>query len=371
MPPVVIDVRGADAGRDVVHRAVQALAEGQLVAFPTETVYGVAAVATHAEAMERLRELKARPKRPFSVHVANPCDAKRYVKNVPEAAGKLMERAWPGPITLILPTGGRLADERLDQAGMFDVLCSDGRVGLRCPDHPVCRAMLDAVEDPVVAPSANRAGEPSPRSGADVLDSLDGEIDLLIDAGATKLGKDSTTIAFTGDRWEILREGAYSHAAIRRLLCRRFLFVCTGNTCRSPMAAGLARKLLAERLGCTESDLDGEHVVVESAGIAAADGHPASIEAIRAAEVLGTNIQNHRSQLATTELIQRADVVFCMTEGHVQVVADFVPGAAGKVLRLDPEGDLLDPIGAGLDVYVGTAEQILRALQARLNEDFS
>jgi protein-tyrosine phosphatase len=110
--------------------------------------------------------------------------------------------------------------------------------------------MLSAVDSPVVAPSANLAGEPSPRSADEVLGTLEGKIDLLIDSGPTQYGIDSTIVAIDDAGWRIVRKGVYDQRTIKKFLRRKFLFVCTGNTCRSPLAAGLAKKLLADRLGC-------------------------------------------------------------------------------------------------------------------------
>ena len=367
----VIKVRRKDQVASAARAGARALKAGLLVGFPTETVYGVAALAVNAEAMERLRELKSRPKRPFSVHLGRPKDADRYVRSMPETARKLIDRGWPGPITLVLPVGGRLAEAELEKAGLYKLLCLSDMIGLRCPDEPVARAMLRAVPGPVVAPSANPAGAPSPRSAADTLAALDGRIDLLIDCKSTKHGAVSTIVRCDGRGWKILRQGVHDERAIHRLLHRQFVFVCTGNTCRSPMAAGLAKKMLAEQYGCKVSELRSRGVEVVSAGIAAAPGHRASPEAVRAARNLGANISRHRSRKLTQKLIRQADMILCMTDLHVDVARRLVPSAANKVLRLDPAGVLADPIGGGLDVYERTAQQIRNALETRLDEGIS
>jgi len=358
---------GAGAPDEAVRRAVRTLRKGGLVAFPTETVYGVAAVATNASAMERLRELKSRPARPFSVHLGRSEDVRRYVRSVPADAQRLIEKAWPGPVTLLLPTGGRLADGRLNRRrGLYDALCREGLIGLRCPDVPVARAMLGELDEPVVAPSANLAGQPSPRTARQVIDALDGRIEMLIDAGPTRHGTDSTIVRFDADGWHVVRKGVYDARMIRGLLRRLVVFVCTGNTCRSPMAAGLARKALADRLGCRPGELEARGHEVLSAGLFAGEGQRASPEAVRG---LGADISRHRSRRLTAELIRRADMVLCMTDQHVADARRMVPDAGEKIRRLDPADDVPDPVGLAGDGYVKAARRIAKAVADALDLD--
>ena len=365
----VIKVNGGQDVPAAARQAAKALRAGKLVGFATETVYGIAAMATIAEAMERLRELKGRPGRPFSVHVGTPGDAMRYVKHMPLAARRLMDRAWPGPVTLLVPTGGKLADAKLRRReGLYDRLCADGVIGLRCPDEPVARAMLGQISLPVVAPSANLGGQPSPCTADDVLAALDGRIDLLIDSGPTRYQRDSTIVRCDESGWRIVREGVRGAAAIERMWRRMLLFVCTGNTCRGPMAEGLAKKHLAERFGCEVRHLAEKGVEVLSAGVFGLGAGEATAEAVRAAGELGADISGHRSRILTKELITDADVVFCMTASHIAEVVRLVPDAAEKVRRLDARGDVADPIGGGLGVYRRAAKRIDSAVRTALSK---
>ena len=365
---IEVDPNDPKAATAAATQGAEALQAGQLVAFATETVYGVAAVASDGEAMERLRELKNRPERPFSVHIPWPEDVRRYVADVGSSAAKVIHKAWPGPITLVLDTGGEFPDPRLQGAGLHDVLTGEGRVGLRCPDAPIARMMLESVEGAVVASSANLSGHPSPRSGREVLADLDGRIDLLIDSGATVYGGDSTILACNSDGWEILRAGVRDSADIERIMATMYLFVCTGNTCRSPMAAGLAVKALCDKFNCDANGLAEHGLCVESAGVFAFPGGRASPQAVEALEKLGADITQHVSQKLTSELINCSDVVFCFTGLHVSEARCLAPSATAKIRLLDPDGDIPDPIGADVSVYLDIARRIDRSFRTYLTE---
>jgi L-threonylcarbamoyladenylate synthase len=195
--PRVLSVQGQAPDPAVLAEAARIVRHGGLVAFPTETVYGLAADATNPDALARLNRVKGRaPEKPYSIHLHDPAQITAYVDVVPEAARRLMQRFWPGPLTLVL-------------------LARDGRtVGFRLPDHPVARAFLAACAVPVVAPSANHAGAPPPTDATEVLASLDGEIDGILDAGPTTLGRESSVVEIIGSDVLVRREGALSEAAI-------------------------------------------------------------------------------------------------------------------------------------------------------------
>jgi L-threonylcarbamoyladenylate synthase len=186
----VTEVRLADAAG--IAEAARILESGGLVAVPTETVYGLAARADSAEAVAKIYAAKGRPDfNPLIVHVAGLAQAERYAEFSPEARA-LAEAHWPGPLTLVLP---RRSDARLAEA----VSAGLPTVALRAPAHPAMRALLEAVDFPLAAPSANRSGFISPTCADHVLASLDGRIDMVLDGGATTAGVESTIVAVRAD----------------------------------------------------------------------------------------------------------------------------------------------------------------------------
>jgi len=199
-----------DAGGAAVQRAARVLAAGGLVAFPTETVYGLGADATNGEAVARLYDAKGRPAfNPLIAHVAD-AGAARTLARFDHAAERLAAAFWPGPLTLVLPRGADCPVAELAIAGL-------DTIAVRVPAHPVARTILAAFGRPVVAPSANRSGHVSPTTAQHVLADLRGRIELIVDGGATPMGLESTIVACLGEP-TLLRPGALPRAEIERIV---------------------------------------------------------------------------------------------------------------------------------------------------------
>ncbi len=193
-----------------IDEAAEALRNGQLVAFPTETVYGLGADATNPEAVANIFEAKGRPVgHPLIVHIANAEQLRLWVREVPESAEKLAEAFWPGPLTMVLSRNGRVAAEAVG---------SKPTIAIRVPDHPVALELLASFDGGVAAPSANKFGGVSPTTAAHVVDDLDDIVDVVIDGGKCGVGVESTIVDLTGDMPVVLRPGGVSAAAIESAL---------------------------------------------------------------------------------------------------------------------------------------------------------
>ncbi|MBN8962103.1 MAG: threonylcarbamoyl-AMP synthase [Rhizobiales bacterium] len=198
------------AGQTAVTEAARRLAEGGLVAFPTETVYGLGADATHSEAIARLYRAKGRPSfNPLIAHVPDLAGAERIAR-FNDTARKLAEAFWPGPLTLVLPKTPDCAVADLATAGL-------DTVAVRMPAHPVARDILRELGHPIVAPSANRSGHVSPTAAAHVASDLDGRIDLIVDGGPVSVGVESTIVGCF-DPPLLLRPGGLPRGAIEQVL---------------------------------------------------------------------------------------------------------------------------------------------------------
>lgn len=370
MTTEVVQVESKSGYDSAVRRASVLLSEGGLVVFPTETVYGVGACVSATGAVDRLRELKQRPAdRAFTVHVGNRDAAAKFVPRLTGLADRFVRKGWPGPLTLILPvkdpmSAPIMADlDGATAAAMY----YDESVGLRCPANEVAEALLCSVEHPVVAASANRTGKTPPTTAKAVMKELDGKIDLVIDAGRTRYAKPSTIVRLKDRSYELIREGVYDARTVKRISTLRLLFVCTGNTCRSPMAAGIASDLLAKQFDGSVSELDDFGVAVISAGTSGGFGG-ASEYAQSAMHRRGIDISGHASATLTVDLIQQADHVFAMTSHHRDTILSMLPSARDRVALLLEDLDVRDPIGGSEEDYEACAQTIEAGVRDRLKE---
>lgn len=200
--------RRVAADAEGIRQAAEALRRGELVVFPTETVYGLGAHALDPRAVAGVFAAKGRPAdNPLIVHVADARAARRLARAWPPEAEALANAFWPGPLTLVLPREARVPDATT--AGLDSV-------AVRVPDHPVARALLDACGVPVAAPSANRSGRPSPTRAQDAEDDLGDAVAVYVDGGPTRVGLESTVVSLVGPRPVLLRLGGVPREALER-----------------------------------------------------------------------------------------------------------------------------------------------------------
>ena len=224
---------------DAIAKAVQLLRAGKLVAFPTETVYGLGADAGNPQAVRAIFAAKGRPAdHPVIVHLAEAAHAHQWAREMPDEAAALAAAFWPGPLTMILPRSARATD---------DLTGGQDRVGLRVPSHPVARSLLHAFADAgglgIAAPSANRFGRISPTTARHVADDLGSAVDMIVDGGPCEFGIESTIVAFGDGAPMLLRPGGVPASELARVLGR----MPRQPTAEAPRASGTLASHYAPR----------------------------------------------------------------------------------------------------------------------------
>lgn len=354
----------------IIEQAASLVDGGGLVAFPTETVYGLACRVS-PDTLARLDRVKQREsEKYYTLHIANKNDLQRYVPDVGIQARKLVERAWPGPLTIVFGLSEQgLAFQRTKlEAEVFENLYRGSSMGVRCPDNQIASMLLEHSRRSIVAPSANVGGRQPATDAEGVVAQLSGLVDLVLDGGPCKYGKSSTVVKSGPGGLQVLREGVLSEQQVRAMAQVRFLIVCTGNTCRSPMAAGFLSKYLAEKLGCPLDRLDEVGYKVASTGVIEPEGRPATPEAVRACAAKGIDIRAHKSRLLTKQLVEESDFIYAMCRMHRQQVIRLSGEAEKKCVLLAGNEEIPDPIGQPQKVYDDCAELIERAVRERISE---
>jgi L-threonylcarbamoyladenylate synthase len=353
--PTVLDWNPAVDPSELIRTIREATAAGSAVVLPGDCGYvallNPAAPATAA----RLAALGEPP----AVLTWGPDDPAGLGLRLSLPIRRLFARAWPVPVVVAAP--GR-ADWPAHWPTAVREHLARGAARFRCPEHAVFVTATPALEMPLLVvdtfvPSAEV-----------VLDLLEDPSAVAISAGTLRVEGRPTVVTATEHGYELTESGLLSREELEKLTARIVLFVCTGNTCRSPLAEALAKQMLAERLKCAVEELPGRGIWVLSAGVSAYGDSPATPEAVAVAAELGADLSEHRSRAIDAELLSAADVVIAMTRGHAQALASRFPGTGPAPRLLCGDADLDDPIGAGIDVYRRCAATIRDQLERLLPE---
>lgn len=322
----------------LVKQAAEIISQGGIVALPTETVYGLGGRADKKEVVDKLYALKRRPKdKPLSFVLDSADKAIRnYFDIFPPFGYRLIEKFWPGPLTIIYYTS------------------EDKKIGVRVPSHVVANAVLRMLNFPIYLPSANISGEKEAVNASQVESIFDGKIDLIVDSGNCKYSQSSSVVDLTQKPFKVLREGVISEDEIVKVFIKkRILFVCTGNSCRSPMAQFLLEKYLQQTKVYFK-----ERYEIISRGISAFAGMKASLPTVNILkEKEGIDIHDFYAKKLDRYILLSSDLIFTMEDAQSDYILKFEPKVEGRVFNLkkflpsELEKDIPDPIGKSDAVY--------------------
>ncbi len=363
MPRIVATKDRSDSA-DAIREAAAGLQAGAVVGLPGLTGYRATALATRPDAVARLREVNRDACWLGTTHGDQISD---FAPDLPVSVRRLVRRCWPGPLVVRVPSpnGAFAALDAFVQSAVTD----QSLVGLTSPDHPIAQAVQALLPAPLVI-STDSAAVGRMANAEEFRDKVT-EAELVVDCGTAPRSETTSVVDVTPSGFQVATAGILSEAALRRSACCIYLFVCTGNTCRSPLAEGLFRLMLAEQLECSPAELEPRGFLIESAGLAASSGSPPSPESVELLQKRGFDLTGHGSQPLTEQLLNASDHVLTMTRSHRDAILRFRPDLADRVRVLRPDGlDIVDPIGGGMSEYERCEKEIEHSLRALLTAHF-
>lgn len=332
-------------------KVVDVLKKDGVVAVPTETVYGLIARASSEKGVDKIFDIKKRDKvKVLPCFVKDIETAKKLFKNLPEYAENMMKKYWPGPLTLVA-----LASEHAPRA----CISEEGKIGIRIPNTVFLLELLKAVDEPLASTSANISGEPPIKTGKAVSEVLGKELDFIVDGEAGNIP--STVVDVSSERPLILRKGLLSYLEIEEVAGRKVKFskkekftlvlLCTGNTCRSPIAEALFSKMMKEY----------ENLQIISRGTLQVNERQINPNAQLVLKEVGVENYTHVPKAITEFEVEMADLIIAMAKEHIEWLPEQY---RYKAKLIDPEGgDVEDPIGSPVSTYRFVRDKILYFLE--------
>lgn len=376
----ILDWKRAEDPRDVIHLAVQALAEGHLVAFPAGSTYVIAASSLRASGIQAMQSIvddfvldsvpaneKYGPS-PVAIAPRSANELNDYSPRITPMAKHIASKLWPGLVQIMLDTShpGSIV-HCLPDLAKFMIGDERGFSGFVVPDHESFTSVVEFSVGPILVVNPSHLARRSTQT--DLASIIDSRVALAIDDGVPRSVSPWPAIRIVGDRCCVERQSIMSAEDLVTRSQFKILLVCTGNTCRSPMAQVLFEQKLRQRFPEHFANRQLAPVQVSSAGVSAHPGEPASDGAIAAMESLGLDLSRHESQPTTEALVDEADLILTMTNSHRQALLGRWPHLTPKVFGVAPEhGDVTDPYGGSVEVYEACAAKLDRYLEAWLDK---
>ncbi len=362
MPRLISIETEADLA-SAVDEAVKVLLSGGVVGLPGSTSYSAAMLASSSGSLESIKQ----GNRGLLLAIQDESQVQDIAPDLPIRLRRLLDRCWPGPLIARVPTQDGAFQSLVKE--VRDALADGGLVPVTAPDDPAVMSVMSKLGEPLVLTSdVGDAGQLT--TAAEFMDAFQ-DAELVLDTGSVPYQAPASVVEVSESDFQIVSAGILSEQAIHVSACRIYLFVCTGNTCRSPLAEGLFRNLLAERLQCSPDKLFDLGYLVQSAGLAAASGSPASRESVEILLKRDIDISGHVSQPLSEQLLEASDSIFTMTNGHRDAILRFRADLGPKVQVLRRTGeDVVDPIGGGMAEYERCEREIEESLRAIIGSDF-
>ena len=365
----IVKLNGTHDDLAIIRRAAKLVEDGELVVFPTETVYGIAARAS-VDAIAKLDEIKKRDsEKHYTLHVSSPSIIESYVPNVTPRTRRLIDNALPGPLTLVFDVDRdiEILEEKFSK-DVLDIIYKNKSIGLRCPDNTVATTLLSLVDAEVVAPSANIGGQAPATDAQMAYEMLNTKVAMILDCGPCREKQSSSVVRVTSTGFDVIREGSIRSDELKSMSEVNIIFVCTGNTCRSPMAEAMFTHALAKKIGSTIDQLPDLGYIISSAGVMAAIDQPASQHSVDVCSEMGLDITGHKSRGLREREILESDIIYVMSNSHKERILSFYPEVASKCRLLLKNGDIPDPFGGDVDIYRKCASKMKEAINERLGE---